>query len=110
MSTSIRIKTTAPWALYWPGPLPAGATAHGTVTRNETDTGALIRLSTGIYVQGVAGAIRSLPQREVEASLAASVIGSRGGSATSPAKAESSRRNGLLGDRPRKDENNFVIP
>ena len=104
MRTSIRIKTTAPWALYWgPGPLPSGATAHGTVTRNETDTGALIRLPSGIYRQGNAGVLRSLPQREVEVGLAASVVGERGGSATSPAKAESSRRNGLLGGRPRKD-------
>ena len=38
---------------------PPGAEALGTVTRNETDVGALIRLSTGIYVQGNAGAIRA---------------------------------------------------
>ena len=104
MSTSIRIKTTAPWALYWPGPLPVGTTVLGTVTRADGATGALLRLSSGIYCQGNAGALRSLPQREVEASLAASVIGERGGSVTSPAKAESSRRNGLLGGRPRKDD------
>ena len=71
MSTSIRIKTTAPWALYWgPGPLPSGATVLGTVTRADGATGALLRLSSGIYCQGNAGALRSLPQREVEASLA----------------------------------------
>ena len=104
MRTSIRIKTTAPWALYWgPGPLPSGATAHGTVTRNETDTGALIRLPSGIYRQGNAGVLRSLPQREVEVGLAASVVGRQGGFTTSPARAAASRKNGLLGGRPRKD-------
>ena len=103
MKEKIEVKTKAPWALYWPGPIPVGATAHGTVTRNDGATGALLMMPTGLYVQGNAGVLRSLPQREVEASLAASVIGERGGSATSPAKAESSRRNGLLGGRPRKD-------
>lgn len=54
------------WRLYWgPGPLPAGAIALGTVTRDGADTGALIQMRTGAYVQGNAGAIRSLPQIEV---------------------------------------------
>jgi len=100
MKEKIEVKTKAPWALYWPGPIPVGTTVLGTVTRADGATGALLRLSSGIYCQGNAGVLRSLPQRDVEASLAASVIGERGGSATSPAKAESSRRNGLLGGRP----------
>jgi len=102
MRTSIRIKTRAPWALYWgPGPLPSGATAHGTVTRADGAVGALLRLSSGLYVQANAGAIRSLPQREVEVGLAASVVGRQGGYTTSPARAAASRKNGLLGGRPK---------
>ena len=51
------------WELYWgPGPLPVGATAQGTVTRTIGDTGALIKMRAGRYVQGNAGAIRNLPQ------------------------------------------------
>lgn len=101
----IKVRTKAAPHLYWgPGPLPAGAEFCGTVTRDETDTGALIRMATGIFVQGNAGAIRSLPQSEVSASLAASALGSRGGSVSSPAKAEAVRRNGLLGGDPRKSK------
>ena len=67
----IRVRTNASPHIYWgPGPLPAGAEFCGTVTRDGHDTGALIRMGTGVYVQGNAGAIRSLPQRDVERSLA----------------------------------------
>lgn len=42
----------------------------GTVTRGESDTGALVRnRQTGIYAQANAGAIRSLDQRKVLAAL-----------------------------------------
>ena len=48
--------------LYWGNmPLPQGAEILGTVTRETGETGALIKLPTGIYVQGNAGALRSLP-------------------------------------------------
>ena len=73
----LEIRTDTPWALWWgTDPLPFGATVLGTVTHTfggDCDlvaTGALLRLSSGIYCQGNAGALRSLPQREVEASLA----------------------------------------
>ena len=99
----IRVRTKASPLIYWgASPLPAGAECCGTVTRDEYDTGALIRMGTGIYVQGNAGAIRSLPQRDVERSLAAASIGRLGGAKTSPAKAAAARRNGLLGGDPRK--------
>lgn len=59
-------------ALYvLPAGMPAGWEVIGTVT-DVDGTGALIRnRSTGIYCRANAGAIRSLPQRKVEAALAA---------------------------------------
>ncbi len=62
------------WTRWWGrGPLPRGATVLGVVTRSRGgplgDRGALILLRSGRYVQGNAGAIRLLPQREVEAAL-----------------------------------------
>lgn len=58
-------------ALYLlPAGIPAGWEVIGTVT-DADGTGALIRnRSTGIYCHANAGAIRSLPQRKVEAALA----------------------------------------
>ena len=99
----ISIRTTAPWALYWgPGPLPKGATAHGTVTRDEADTGALIRMATGIFVQGNAGSIRSLPQVEVARSMAAASLAAVAGRMKTPARARAARINGRKGGRPPK--------
>ena len=65
----ITITQSENWNLYWGVmPLPAGAQALGIIKR-ETGTGALIRLANGNYVQGNAGGIRSLPQREVEKAI-----------------------------------------
>ena len=101
MSIRISIRTTAPWALYWgPGPMPEGATPHGTVTRDEHDVGALIRMPNGTYVQGNAGAIRSLPQSEVAASLAAAILAARAGRMSTPARTRAARINGRKGGRP----------
>jgi len=50
--------------LWGARPLPDGADLVGTVER-DGETGALIRLRTGWYVQGNAGSIRSLDQRQV---------------------------------------------
>jgi len=48
--------------------LPADCTPLGTITRNGTDTGALVLMSkTGIYVQVNAGIIKTLPQAKVAA-------------------------------------------
>jgi hypothetical protein len=44
--------------------LPEGSELIGTVTRGSHDSGALVRLATGIYVQYNAGMIRSLPMLE----------------------------------------------
>jgi hypothetical protein len=65
----ITVSATGKWRLYWTSPLPDGAEAIGTVTRDGYDTGALILMPTGVYVQGNAGALRSLPQREIRAAL-----------------------------------------
>jgi len=56
--------------LYWGGgPLPYGADLIGTVNRQPGETGALIRLRTGRYIQGNAGSIRTLDRRKVLAAL-----------------------------------------
>ena len=102
----ITVSINKQWQLYWGAmPLPAGAEALGTVKR-DTGTGALIRLANGNYVQGNAGGIRNLPQREVEqawqVSEAAAALGSIGGKSTSDAKRAASAANGKLGGRPRR--------
>lgn len=59
------------WRLYT-NTLPEGSNVVGTVTRGESDTGALVLISaTGQYVQVNAGSLRSLDQRKVKAALGA---------------------------------------
>jgi len=59
-----------------PAGMPPGWDVVGTVTTAD-GTGALIRnRRTGIYCQANAGALRSLPQRKVEAALTALSNGS----------------------------------
>mgnify|MGYP003594287507 CR=1 FL=1 len=67
MST-IKVNAAGNWRMYWgPSPLPLNSRVLGTVTRDGFDTGALILVeATGLYVQGNAGAIRSLPQRAIQ--------------------------------------------
>lgn len=79
-----------------------GAMTYGSLCSGIGDTGALIRMPTGIYVQGNAGAIRGLPQAEVAASMAAASLGRLGGTTSTPRKAEAARKNGQKGGRPRK--------
>ena len=70
---TLSIDHAGKWKVYWgAGPLPKGAVALGTVTRDGTDTGALLLMRTGLYYQGNAGAVRGLPQRKIrEAARAA---------------------------------------
>lgn len=57
------------WRLYT-NTIPANSTPIGTVTRDESDTGALVRVeTTGAYVQVNAGSMRSLDGRKVAAAL-----------------------------------------
>lgn len=94
------------WKLYWGDmPLPAGGEALGTVTRDGYDTGALIRLASGQYVQGNAGATRPLDPSAVDSAIAASSAAAVLGSARSSKKSASSAANGALGGRPRKVKN-----
>lgn len=66
----LTIDRNGKWQIYWGGvPLPTGAKALGTVSRGGGDTGALLLHPTGIYSQGNAGSIRSLPQVDVPAAL-----------------------------------------
>lgn len=63
------VDTNGNWRLYT-NTIPANSTALGTVTRDEGDTGALVRIEvTGVYVQVNAGAVRSLDGRKVAAAL-----------------------------------------
>jgi len=57
------------WRLYT-NTIPEGAEAIGVVSRGELgDTGALVKLSSGNYVQINAGVLRNLDGRKVAAAL-----------------------------------------
>ena len=65
----VTVDTAGDWKLYT-NTLPANSTPLGTVTRDDFDTGALVRIdATGVYVQVNAGAIRSLDGRTIAAAL-----------------------------------------
>ena len=65
----LTVNTDGNWRLYT-NTIPANSTALGTVTRDEIDTGALVRIeTTGTYAQVNAGAMRSLDGRKVAAAL-----------------------------------------
>lgn len=52
--------------MYWgASPYPAGSECLGVIYRTDTDMGALILMSTGLYVQGNAGSIKTLDQQQV---------------------------------------------
>lgn len=98
----LTISKSGNWKIYWGVMLlPEGAEALGIVNR-DTGTGALIRLANGNYVQGNAGGIRTLPQKDVEAALAVSNAASALGSIRTEAKSNAARTNGKKGGRPRK--------
>lgn len=65
----LAVDTNGDWRLYT-NTIPANSTPLGTVTRDESDIGALVRIeATGVYVQVNAGAVRSLDGRKVAAAL-----------------------------------------
>lgn len=65
----ITVDVNGNWQLYT-NTIPAKSMPIGTVTRDESDTGALVRIeATGVYAQVNAGAIRSLDGRKVAAAL-----------------------------------------
>jgi hypothetical protein len=67
----LAVDTNGNWRLYT-NTTPENSTPIGTVTRDEFDTGALVRIeATGIYVQINAGSLRTLDQRKIKAALGA---------------------------------------
>lgn len=65
----LTVNTDGNWRLYT-NTLPANSTPLGTVTRDDFDTGALVRIeATGVYVQVNASVIRSLDGRKVSAAM-----------------------------------------
>ena len=57
--------------------IPAGSEALGTVTRG-VETGALVRMPTGLTVMIVSGCVSSLDQSKVAAALAAALAAAHG--------------------------------
>ena len=65
----LTVNTDGNWRLY-ANTLPINSTPLGTVTRDESDTGALVRIeTTGAYVQVNASEIRHLDGRKVAAAI-----------------------------------------
>lgn len=92
----ITVQLGAPWR-HFSNVAPAYAAVLGTVTRDGIDSGALVRIEeTGIYCQLNAGSLRSLPQREVAAAIAAARQGQHGGAGRGQGRKP---RDGKRGDR-----------
>lgn len=84
------------WRIWWGNaPLPSGAQALGTITRDVGDTGALILLPSGQYRQGNAGAVRSLDQRKVAAAVEAAAH-ARGGARVGAGRATADGAHGVI--------------
>lgn len=65
----LTVEVGGKWRLYT-NTIPEGAEAIGVVSRGELgDTGALVKLSSGNYVQINAGVLRKLDGRKVAAAL-----------------------------------------
>jgi hypothetical protein len=72
----LKVDPNADWRLYT-NTIPAHAVPLGTVTRDGRETGALVRLASGIHVQINAGVIRSLDQQALGSKRRKSVDGKR---------------------------------
>lgn len=61
----MKVHRDGSWRQYWGSKKPEDWKALGTITRAALEVGALFLLPSGQYVQGNAGAIRSLDQKKV---------------------------------------------
>lgn len=64
----VTVDVNGNWRLYT-NTIPSDAKAIGTITQGEGDTGALVKLPSGLYVQINAGTMRNLDGRKVAAAL-----------------------------------------
>lgn len=62
------ISPHGPWRLFT-AVIPPNSTAVGTIKRCAGDSGALVQLHTGLYVQVNASVIRTLDQHAVQKAL-----------------------------------------
>lgn len=79
MTTALTVDLNANWRLYATH-VPTDSASLGTVRRPDGQTGALVRLPSGVYAQLNAGAVRSLDQAAVGAAMSAA----RGSLPTAP--------------------------
>lgn len=69
--SNLTVDPHGPGKAYWgPQPIPSGAQLIGVLRADQPyRQGALIKLASGMYVQGNAGCVRTLPQSEVRLAL-----------------------------------------
>lgn len=81
----LTVDTNGKWQLYT-NTIPEGGEVLGTITRGTGETGALVRMKSGVYLQINAGVSCTLDARKVSAALGLYSFGGR------PPKIDGARR------------------